>query len=316
MKLLLPFVSLALLSGSPMGADARLGADTEEQQERRAQAIGDVIAQALDTASDITEMLTGLKSDVDFSDMSDMDGMMGMGGDFDLASMLEKLKNVNHTDIFDRCCPSDDAILPGVTTQYNFSNADSCNCPVRTDDKFAEKWADSCANKLGPKVLSGEDGLDMEDMMEFIEKMMKGKAANYTDIYDRCCSSPDKTNAYDTEEVSPCKCPVRETTQKEKWDEKCETKIAAKAAGDYDEEYDISGGNFDFGEMIDKLATKNSTAVYMNCCESQEGLPETMYDDDVASCKCPVRQDGMFAEKWATKCTETYGPKAMEELSA
>uniref|UniRef100_A0A7R9VV91 Uncharacterized protein n=1 Tax=Pseudictyota dubia TaxID=2749911 RepID=A0A7R9VV91_9STRA len=224
-----------------------------------------------------------------------------MGKDFNMTEFMEKLKDVNYTDIFDRCCPTNTTVLPGITTQYDVTDAESCNCPVRSNDTFATKWDESCTNNLGPKILSGETGVDMEKLTEMFEKFMN---KNYTDVYDRCCSSPNGTNSYDAD-PSSCKCPVRNSTEHVgKWEDKCENKYAVIA----------EGGDYNYGGKEFNFEVKNHTAVYMNCCPTQDGLPETDYDVDNAACSCPVRQDEKFAEKWYTECEETYGPKAMEEM--
>lgn len=225
----------------------------------------------------------------------EFDGMgFGMDGDFNMTEFIDMLKDVNYTDIFDRCCPTNTTVLPGIT-QYDSTDTESCNCPVRNNETFATKWDESCSNKLGPKILSGETGVDMEKLFEMFEKFMN---ANYTDIYDRCCSSPDGTNAYDAD-PSSCKCPVRNSTEHmKKWEEKCENKFAIKAKDDFDFNFEV----------------KNHTAVYMKCCPTQEGLPTTDYDTDSTACSCPVRQQKEFAEKWTLKCEDEYGPKAKEEM--
>ena len=210
-------------------------------------------------------------------DMSSMMDLMG-DADLDFAKIMDTMMQpVNFTDIYDRCCGSNATVMIG-TTQYDATNGDSCNCPVRNVAPFEAKWDDKCITSVGPKALmeikgestpktgmelfleamggkvgdkmggdfdfgsmmggSGFDGDAFGDLMESIFSPV-----DWIDIQTRCCS----------DDISECNCPVRNDTKfLAKWEEQCETKIATKAeeqrnGGETD---GSGGGGFDLGDMM------------------------------------------------------------------
>jgi len=148
-------------------------------------------------------------------------GLGMMDGDFNMTNFIDEfMKDVNYTDIFDRCCPTNATVLPGTTTQYDLTMTDSCNCPVRNNETFATEWDDSCTNKLGPQIISGETGLfDMDKEFNFTFEVK-----NYTAVYMKCCPSQEglPPTDYDVDNTA-CSCPVREKEEfAEKWSTECE----------------------------------------------------------------------------------------------
>ena len=155
------------------------------------------------------------------------DELMGKmeGGGFSMEKFFSG-KDKNYTDVYMRCCGED---------------LSDCNCPVRLNETYAEKWENSCETKLAYKAgIKEYDGSgatygDMTgsssfgDMGMMMEKFF-GKDKNYTDVYDRCCSTQEGlfATSYD-EDVTSCNCPVRQKEElSEKWSTSCAEKIAPK----------------------------------------------------------------------------------------
>jgi len=127
-------------------------------------------------------------------------------------------------------------------------------------------------------------------------------------LYERCCG----------EDTSACKCPVRNNEQyAEKWTTQCDTTLAYKAgvkeepaateaATDYasiSTEKDYSMGEKGIFSMLEKmgvdLASLNYTDIYDRCCGA-----------DTEECKCPVRNNETYVEKWNASCNTTLAYKA------
>eukprot|EP00562_Extubocellulus_spinifer_P005366 CAMPEP_0178515350 /NCGR_PEP_ID=MMETSP0696-20121128/24511_1 /TAXON_ID=265572 /ORGANISM="Extubocellulus spinifer, Strain CCMP396" /LENGTH=331 /DNA_ID=CAMNT_0020145509 /DNA_START=91 /DNA_END=1086 /DNA_ORIENTATION=+ len=316
-----------------VGVSARLGTDTDENGRKLEADIADVFAEMMDDAADASEKVRDLEGKYG-GEMKEYDwgsSMMSGGKQFDMAKIMEAFsKDVNYTDLYDRCCSSLDADMPSsydMTKGADVPKEDKpCKCPIRESDKFVAKWDEKCESSVKPKADAQAAGEEVPTMAEQfmekfgeggaggfnMEKFFSGKDKNYTDIYMRCCG----------EDLSDCNCPVRQNeTYAEKWEDSCETKLAYKAGI---KEYDGSGaggyGGSSFGgmgSMMEKFfgKSKNYTDIYDRCCTTQDGLFATSYDEDVASCKCPVRQNETFSEKWSTSCEEKIAPKVMEEMS-
>lgn len=278
----------------------------------------------------------------------DMSSMMDLMGDYDLdfSNIVETMMQpVNFTDIYDRCCASNATVMASET-QYDVTNGDSCNCPVRNVAPFEAKWDDKCVTSVGPKSLMEINGestpkTGMELFMEAMGGKMGGDfdfgsmmgggsfdgdafgeimesifgPVDWIDIQTRCCS----------DDLSACNCPVRNNTKfLAKWEEQCQTKIATKAEEQENgAETDGSGGGFDLGNLmgggdmdLESLfeaffgKSVNYTQVYDNCCKTGDGLFVTAYSGDTSACKCPVRQTN---PKWETACADKIIPKLLDE---
>ena len=229
----------------------------------------------LDEYMPSTSSSTTDKGDFDMSSMMDLMG----DADLDFAKIMDTMMQpVNFTDIYDRCCGSNATVMIG-TTQYDATNGDSCNCPVRNVAPFEAKWDDKCITSVGPKALMEINGESTPKTgMELFLEAMGGKMGDkmggdfdfgsmmggdmsggfgdafgeimesifgpvdWVDIQQRCCS----------DDISDCNCPVRNNTKfLAKWEEQCETKIAMKAAEQKNGgETDGSGSGFDLGDMM------------------------------------------------------------------
>jgi len=176
--------------------------------------------------------------------------------------------------------------------------------------------------------LMGGGGDDMGGFGDAFGDIMESffGPVDYIDIQDRCCPNASGDSAYDLD-PSVCTCPVRNNTKfLAKWDEQCDTKIAAKAqeqleggAGETDGSGgmgmgmgDMMGGSdLDLESLFESLFGKsvNYTQVYDNCCETDASLFPTAYAGNTAACKCPVRQTN---PKWETACADKIIPKVLE----
>lgn len=256
-------------------------------------------------------------------------------GDMDPAKMLEMFmsgKDMNYTDIYDRCCSSGDESKP---SQYDL-NATACKCPVREDESKKEIWEEKCVSKLKPNAeaeMRGEEPPVSKDfnMTKLMQIFMYSMTANYTDIYDRCCSSGDESDpsSYDLDPTS-CKCPVRtNATYVAKWDDKCTNLIAYKAEAEmsgnkydyglnYTYDYNANDtSSFDFEALFEMMTGKevNYTDVYDRCCSSGDEISPSQYDLNATACSCPVRNSEKYVAKWDDKCVTKIGPKAEEEMT-
>ena len=311
--------------------------------------------------SDVSDMMSQIDEHVP-SSVAMTGGTVGDYGDldFDFSKIMETMMQpVNFTDIYDRCCATNATILDR-DTQYDVTAADStvdssCSCPVRNVAPFETKWDDKCITSVGPKALAEINGestpktgmeLFMEAMGGKMGGMMDGNfdfgsmmggsggfdgdafgdvmesifgPVDWVDIEERCCS----------DDLSACDCPVRNDAKfLPKWEEQCQTKIAAKADEQRSKggETDGGGSGFDLGDMmggedvmdLESLfeaffgKSVNYTQVYDNCCETakSKGLFATAYDSNKSACKCPVRQTN---PKWETACADKIIPKLLEK---